>query len=159
MRILTLLNSLLILFFSASLLASPPNPLNCFCEFEAVLPAEIGPVSVEPTDCQITEETTQARIRGDRGAFMETLSWVGGAGQACATLMVEKFKDGNDNNFRCTIWIEQSQSDETADCSVVTPRNRPVNDFVISRRGMRACQRLLDEVADEVFALPDCRAP
>ncbi|HKJ16829.1 MAG TPA: hypothetical protein VJ984_05745 [Xanthomonadales bacterium] len=158
MRILTLLNSLILLVFSTTVLAAPVNPLNCFCSFDAVLPDGMG--LVDATECQFTEETGLVKERGERGAFSETLSFVGGAGQACATLRVRKFKNGNENMFGCSIWIQESTSDLEPNCMAANPRNLPVQNFSnISRRNMRACQRLLDDVAEQVDVLPDCRLP
>lgn len=146
-----------LLLLSSNGLAGPTNPLSCSCEFEDVLPNGMG--LVDATDCQISESTSYERERLGQGAFTETLSFAGGIGQACATLQIAKLRDGNDTHFKCKVWIQESRSSDLEDCEVITPRNWPVEDKQISRRNMRACSRLLDNVADEVLALPDCRAP
>lgn len=155
MRILPLLTSATFLLFSANTLAD--HAMHCFCDFDHVLHDGMG--LVHATDCQISEVTDYAHVRGERGTFTKTLTFVGGVNQACGTLQVRKYKMGNRNMFGCTIWIEESISDSQADCRTLMPGNWPVEDFPISRRGIRACQQMLDEIVDEVFALPDCRAP
>lgn len=157
MKSFTLLTSLLFLFTCSDSFAGPLDPTSCPCTFEMALVDGVG--LTDATDCQISEETSLFKERGQKGAFTETLAFVGGAGQACGTLMVEKYKRGNRNAFNCAIWIEESVSGDSADCERVAPGTGPVQDRQISRRSMRACQRLLDDVADEVFALPDCSAP
>lgn len=157
MRVLVLFTSLTLPLLSANALAAPVDPSSCPCDFEAAYID--GMLGLETTDCQNSDATELIRERGQRGAFTETLSFAGGIGQACPDMQVAKTRRGNDSVFSCTIRVMESRSSDQADCMVIRPRNVPVQTYTISHKRMRACQRLLDEVADLAFALPDCSAP
>ena len=125
---------------STSVFAGKPDPANCPCDLAS---AYTGESPDKTPSCIVGPSTEYVKSRIPRNVA-ELLRWAGADGETCGVMQV----DNVENSLNCTLAESTASGGK---CTGVTVTVAP-----LTRQEYRDCLALLDVVAEDALALPEC---